>query len=105
MPAKNLPVFDSGNIESYIQRIRGLSERFFHLNDDVFIGEPIEPGEWFGPQLTVAMEASPTPALADLDPAETALVNAACLSSRWLGGRYRGYRHDPRIYAHAPRPM
>jgi hypothetical protein len=105
MPENNLPVFDSGNIESHIHRIPGLSERFFYLNDDVFFGAAIDPGEWFGPQLAVAMEASPTPALADLDPAETALVNEACLSSRWLGAQYPAYRHDSRLYAHAPRPM
>ncbi|MEZ0190643.1 Stealth CR1 domain-containing protein [Ralstonia solanacearum] len=105
IPANNLPVFDSGNIESYIHRIPGLSERFFYLNDDVFFGAPVEPGAWFGRQLTVAMEAAPAPTLAAFAPTETALVNAASLSCRWLGARYPAYRHDARLYAHAPRPM
>jgi hypothetical protein len=105
MPTASLPEFDSGNIESYIHRIPGLSEQFFYLNDDIFFGAPVKPYEWFAPQLTVAMEATPTPAFDELRPDTTALVNAAALSARWLKSRYSGYRHDCRLYAHAPRPL
>lgn len=105
MPSNNLPVFDSGNIESYIHRIPGLSERFFYLNDDIFFGAPVDPSEWFGTRLAIAMEASPADIPADLVPTETALVNAASLSHRWLRAWYPEYRHDPRLCAHAPRPM
>jgi hypothetical protein len=105
MPASRLPVFDSGNIESYIHRIPGLADRFFYLNDDVFFGAPVDPRDWFSPQLSVAIEASPTSPQTDLDPTQTALVNAASMSFQWLRSRYPKYRHDARLYAHAPRPM
>lgn len=105
IPSSRRPVFDSGNIESYIHRIPGLSERFFYLNDDIFFGAPVDASAWFGPRLAVAMEPSPTEVPADPVPTETALVNAAALSRRWLGARYPGYRHDARLCAHAPRPL
>ena len=41
MPAAYLPTFDSGNIESYIHHIPGLSERYFYFNDDVFLAHPL----------------------------------------------------------------
>ena len=40
IPEAALPTFDSGNIESYIHRIPGLSERYFYFNDDVFFLAP-----------------------------------------------------------------
>jgi len=49
LPANRLPTFDSGNIESYIHRIPGLSERYFYLNDDVFFGAPVRLDHWFWP--------------------------------------------------------
>lgn len=105
MPSASLPVFNSGHIESYIHHIPGLAERFFYLNDDVFFGAPVNPSAWFEPQLTVAMEATPVPMLDEPSPKETSLVNAAAISAKWLKSRYPGYRHDSRVYAHAPRPM
>jgi hypothetical protein len=47
IPESALPVFDSGNIESYIHRISGLSERYFYFNDDVFFGAPVCLENWF----------------------------------------------------------
>lgn len=105
IPASDLPVFDSGHIESYIHRIAGLSERFFYLNDDIFFGAPVDPSEWFGTRLSIAMETVTSDVPEALDPTETALVNAASLSRRWLRSRYPEYRHDPRLCAHAPRPL
>lgn len=105
MTASDLPVFDSGHIESYIHRIPGLSERFFYLNDDIFFGAPVDPDEWFGTPLSIAMEAAPSDIPDALVPTETALVNAAALSRRWLRTQSPDYQHDPRLCAHAPRPL
>lgn len=105
MAESDLPVFDSGHIESYIHRIPGLSERFFYLNDDIFFGAPVDPSDWFGTRLAVAMEPSPSQIPDTLMPRETALVNAASLSRRWLQSHYPEYRHDARLCAHAPRPL
>ncbi|MEG2963845.1 MAG: exopolysaccharide phosphotransferase, partial [Janthinobacterium sp.] len=32
-------------------------------------------------------------------------VNCATLSRQWLSAQYADYLHEPRLYAHAPRPM
>ncbi len=103
IPAASLPVFDSGHIESYIHHIPGLAERYFYLNDDIFFGAPVHPRQWFGQQLTVAMETSSIEPFPDLKPTETALVNAAKLSARWLASVYPGYVHEWRLFSHSPR--
>lgn len=109
MPGAALPVFDSGHIESYLHHIPGLSERFLYLNDDVFFGAPFEPAFWFGEgeggRLSVftesALQQEPDGLRADV----AAPVNCATLSRQWLSAQYADYRHEPRLYAHAPRPM
>lgn len=42
-----LPVFNSHAIESCLHRIPGLSERFVYFNDDVFLGKPSTPYDFF----------------------------------------------------------
>lgn len=120
MPHAALPTFDSGNIESYIHRIDGLSERYFYFNDDVFFGAPVRPEDWFwdGGIYTVwSTEA----AVSDEPPKVlgSALGNACRRSIQWLDAaravaapeqaaahpRCPAYRHTFRTFAHAPRPM
>ena len=125
IPADRLPTFDSGNIESYIHRIPGLSERFFYLNDDVFFGAPVRLGDWFYPGGTYAAwsddpEISDEPMRADA----TALENACRLSHTWLNASLQPHANPPartvppsrihanslyqpvfRTFAHSPRPM
>ena len=109
MPGAALPVFDSGHIESYLHHIAGLSERFVYLNDDVFFGAPFEPGFWFGEDgqqcLSVFTEGALQEENADLRHDVAAPVNCATLARQWLSAQYADYRHEPRLYAHAPRPM
>lgn len=105
IPAGDTPVFDSGHIESYLHHIPGLSERFLYLNDDVFLGAPVDLDWWFGERMKVFAESSCTPHYADLQAHVTALVNASIQSNIWLRQHYPDYQHDPRVYAHAPRPM
>lgn len=105
IPGAALPVFDSGHIESYVHHIPGLAERYFYLNDDIFFGAPVDVAAWFGGKLTVAMEPQPIVGHAELQPAETALVNASILSANWLARTYPGYVHDWRLFSHAPRPF
>lgn len=45
--AKHLPTFNSHSIESQLHHIPGLSEHFIYLNDDMFIGRPILPTQFF----------------------------------------------------------
>lgn len=42
-----LPVFSSRSIETMLHRIPGLSEHFIYFNDDMFVGQPQEPGFFF----------------------------------------------------------
>ena len=105
LPAASPQVFDSGHIESYLHHIPGLSERFFYLNDDVFFGAPVNADWWFQPRLKVCMEPADRAHPDALHPHETALVNAAILSGRWLAERYPGYRHVAQVFAHTPRAM
>lgn len=44
-----LPVFNSHAIESCLHRIPGLAERFLYFNDDVFLGCPTSPEDFFSP--------------------------------------------------------
>lgn len=105
IPAAALPVFDSGHIESYVHHIPGLAERYFYLNDDIFFGAPVDVAAWFGDKVTIAMEAQPIASHTELQPTETALVNASVLSANWLARTYPGYVHDWHLFSHAPRPF
>ncbi|MFF8945177.1 stealth family protein [Streptomyces sp. NPDC014864] len=44
-----LPTFNSHAIESQLHHIPELSEHFLYLNDDVFLGRPVQPGTFFHP--------------------------------------------------------
>ncbi len=125
IPAASLPTFDSSNIESYIHRIPGLSERYFYLNDDVFFGAPVHLDDWFWPGgFYVAWSDDPEVLDIALQTDATAPENACRLSNQWLaqksaaqtqlieGGLVQpGRLMDPhytntfRTFAHSPRPM
>jgi hypothetical protein len=122
MPEASLPTFDSGHIESWIHHIPGLSERYFYFNDDVFLGAPLSPADWFTPDgfyLTWSDEPPVTDEAMRMD--ATSLENACRLSIEWLraqaGAALTGQalppsrQQDPlyqstfRTFAHSPRPM
>ena len=44
-----LPTFNSNAIEMYLHRIPGLARRFLYFNDDVFLGRPVRPDDFFLP--------------------------------------------------------
>jgi hypothetical protein len=122
MPEASLPTFDSGHIESWIHHIPGLSERYFYFNDDVFLGAPLNPADWFTPDgfyLTWSDEPLVTDEAMRMDAAS--LENACRLSIEWLraqaGAALAGqalqpsrqqdplYQSSFRTFAHSPRPM
>jgi hypothetical protein len=45
-----LPTFNSNVIESYLDRLPGISDYFLYLNDDYFLGAPITPADFFTPE-------------------------------------------------------
>ena len=110
LPANRLPTFDSGNIESYIHRIPGLSERYFYLNDDVFFGAPVRLDHWFwSGGFYAAWSDEVAVAAGPMRAQDNSLENASRLSNQWLSTlpslSEAGYRHTPRTFAHSPRPM
>ncbi|WP_327658565.1 stealth family protein [Streptomyces sp. NBC_00483] len=42
-----LPTFNSHAIESRLHHIKGLSEHFLYFNDDMFLGRPVTPADFF----------------------------------------------------------
>ncbi len=120
IPRAALPTFDSGNIESYIHRIPGLSERYFYFNDDVFFGAPVRTEDWFWDGgIYAAWSAEAAVSDEPPKPHGSALGNACRRSIQWLDAagaaaaprqaaahpRCSRYRHTFRTFAHAPRPM
>ena len=110
LPANRLSTFDSGNIESYIHRIPGLSERYFYLKDDVFFGAPVRLDHWFWPGgFYVAWSDDREVDEGPMRPGDNLLENASRLSAQWLNElpslAQAHYRHTPRTFAHSPRPM
>jgi hypothetical protein len=47
--AGRTPTFNSHAIESRLHHIPGLAEHFIYLNDDVFLGRPVTPDQFFLP--------------------------------------------------------
>ena len=121
IPHSALPTFDSGNIESYIHHIPGLSERYFYLNDDVFFGAPVCLDDWFYEDgFYVSWSDEPEVEGSQLQLESTSLENASRLSKEWLQSKVDQsssnkasmarspdfeYQHTPRTFSHSPRPM
>ena len=121
IPHSALPTFDSGNIESYIHHIPGLSERYFYLNDDVFFGAPVCLENWFFENgVYVSWSDEPEVKGNNLQAESTSLENASRLSKQWLQAKsdhanlsthaydremHAQYQHTPRTFSHSPRPM
>ena len=47
IPEEFLPTFNSGVIERYIHKIKGLSDHFVYFNDDFYIIRPLTPERFF----------------------------------------------------------
>ena len=121
IPHSALPTFDSGNIESYIHHIPGLSERYFYLNDDVFFGAPVCLDNWFFENgFYVSWSDEPAVKGSKLQAESTSLENASRLSKQWLQAKADNlnprsdsnvrkmdpqYQHTARTFSHSPRPM
>lgn len=46
-PSQDLPTFSSPAIEANLHRIQGLSDKFLYMNDDVFLGKPVWPSDFY----------------------------------------------------------
>lgn len=47
MTPSNLPTFNSQAIETGLHNIPGLAEHFIYFNDDMFVAQPVTPGDFF----------------------------------------------------------
>lgn len=53
--ASLLPTFNSHTIEAMLPFISGLSERFVYFNDDMFLGAPVTPEDFYDPDGTAVV--------------------------------------------------
>ncbi|MFZ3597562.1 stealth family protein [Streptomyces sp. BH104] len=99
-----LPTFNSHAIESQLHHIDGLSEHFLYLNDDVFLGRPVQPGHFFHPN--GISKFFPSKALVPTGPAgpDDLPVDAAGKNSRELVAREFGVRTAQKM-KHTPHAL
>lgn len=100
-----LPVFNSHAIESQLHRIPGLAEHFLYFNDDIFLGRPQRPQNYFLssglPKVFHDQRAvAPSAPGADDDDVFTASQKATRHAVEQAVGRTY-----PHILAHTPYPL
>ncbi|MFF0215432.1 Stealth CR1 domain-containing protein [Streptomyces vinaceus] len=99
-----LPVFNSHAIESQLHRIPGLAEHFLYFNDDIFLGRPQRPQNYFLssglPKVFHDRRAVDPAAPGDGDDVFTASQKATRHAVEQAVGRTY-----PHILAHTPYPL
>lgn len=98
-----LPTFNSNAIEMNLHRIPGLARRFLYFNDDVFLGRPVSPADFFlpggGERLLLQVDPLPT------DPLRGSPRDRALAHTQEVLDRLFGPARLPRLLpAHAPQP-
>lgn len=98
-----LPTFNSHAIESQLHHIPELSEHFLYLNDDVFFGRPVQPGQFFHPNGLTKFFQSKALIPSGRASTEDLPVNAAGKNSRGLIAQQFGtvisqkMKHTPHV--------
>ncbi|MFD5147689.1 stealth family protein [Streptomyces sp. NPDC058401] len=96
-----LPVFNSHAIETQLHRIPGLAEHYLYFNDDIFLGRPQRPQNYFLPsglpKVFHDTRAVPPSSPDSHDDVYTTSQRATRRTVEALAGRTY-----PRILAHAP---
>ncbi|MFI9269196.1 stealth family protein [Kitasatospora sp. NPDC052896] len=99
-----LPVFNSHAIETQLHRIQGLSEHFIYFNDDVFLGRPVSPEQFFlgngAPLITLDSRVIPP---GELETTDDEYV-ASQKNTRAVVQRVHG-RHTTNVLSHAAHPL
>jgi hypothetical protein len=97
----DLPTFNSQAIESHIHRIPNLSEHFIYFNDDVFLGKPVAPTDFFSSdgKILVLFEkgytVSPTPAVQASSYRQSWINSNALLDAYYVKERRHRLCHAP----------
>jgi hypothetical protein len=98
-----LPSFNSNAIEMHLHRIPGLARRFLYLNDDVFLGAPVSPDDFFipGGGQRVYVQDTPLPS----DTLAGSVRDRSCAHTQAVADKIWGRPRAPRLLpAHAPQP-
>ncbi|MDH6140768.1 hypothetical protein P3T35_002778 [Kitasatospora sp. GP30] len=99
-----LPVFNSHAIETQLHQIPDLAEHFLYFNDDMFLGRPVQPEQFFQgngvPLVNLDSRVIPPgPVAADDDEYVAPQKNTRALIRREHG------RETSRVLSHTPYPM
>lgn len=98
-----LPTFNSFAIELQLHRIPGLSRRFLYLNDDFFLGAPLDPGALLledGSQVVLVDEPPSRAPVLGRDLYERGMKHTLSLLDSALGpvSRWTTLPHVPRLF-------
>ncbi|SDP63860.1 Stealth protein CR1, conserved region 1 [Sulfitobacter litoralis] len=102
-----LPVFSSRSIETMIHRIPGLAEQFLYLNDDIFVGRPMTPQDYFydgTPIIRGSFRSFPNPALQWLK-SKVRKDRPGYNAAQRDAARLAGLKDKYLISEHQPHPM
>lgn len=102
--ASALPVFNSHAIESQLHHIRGLSERYLYMNDDVFFMRPVSPELFF----TGSGLSKFFPSRAPLDIDDASSRDLPVLSAAKNGREFMITHHGRTVtnkFKHTPHPQ
>ena len=104
VPKKYLPTFNSNVVESWIWKIKGLSDCFIYMNDDMYIGQPVDVSTFFVQDRVpvLRLDSGPThhPTLAKLNEAKVTIPY-----SRMWGNAVSMYGLDFTRMAHQVQPQ
>lgn len=95
LPHNVLPTFNSHVIESALHRIPGLSEHYLYFNDDVILGAPSTPEDFFTPAGQMRVSLSGQGIHGDLPVMDSARKNRELLMQLTGTIMDRRYKHVP----------
>lgn len=98
-----LPTFNSSAIETQLHHIRGLSEHFIYFNDDVFLGNLTDKGDFFLSNGTLKCFPSTQRVLeSDVDHGREEYLQADRNAIELIGRHYEAVGRE--VMAHVPHP-
>lgn len=104
MKPRDLPTFNSNAIEVNLHRIPGLSEHFVYFNDDMLLGRPVRPEDFFAGGLPADMLAlQPVIANPKNPVMSRILLNDSLVISRHFA-KWETMREHPDAYFHPGYP-
>jgi hypothetical protein len=95
LPDEDLPTFNSHVIETALHRIPGLSEHYLYFNDDVMLGAPASPDDFFTSDGKVRVFPSPKGITGELPVLQAAQRNAQIMWELTGAEVKHRYRHTP----------